>query len=157
MLYARYVPIQSLSKFSYYPQPHQYRYCHCNVRRHFQYGNTEKLQYRYCYCNTRCQFRYGNQENYSTGTVITTKDVSTGMVIHKITVLVLSLQRKMSFLVWYSRKLLYQYCHRDVRRQYRYGNPEYYSTGTVIETFKVNTGMVIPQNLSTHNDLLLYQ
>ncbi len=96
----RYVPIQSLSKFSYYPQCQQYRYCHCNVRRHFWYGNAEKLQYRYCYWDTRCQFRCGNQENYSTITVIATKDVSTGMVIHKITVPVLSLQRKTSFPVW---------------------------------------------------------
>jgi hypothetical protein len=38
-----------------------------------------------------------------------------------------------------------------------YGNPEYYSTGTVIEMFKVNTGMVIPKNLSTRNDIPLYQ
>ncbi len=35
-----------------------------------------------------------------TGTVIATKDVSTSMVIHKITVPVLSLQRKTSFPVW---------------------------------------------------------
>ncbi len=35
-----------------------------------------------------------------TGTVIATKDVSTGMVIHKITVPVLSLQHKTSFPVW---------------------------------------------------------
>ncbi len=58
------------------------------------------IQSLYCYRNTRCQFRYSNQENYSTGTVIATKDVSTGMVIHKITVPVLSLQRETSFLVW---------------------------------------------------------
>jgi hypothetical protein len=84
-----------------------------------------------------------------------TKDISTGMVIHKITVPVLSLQRKTSFPVWQSRKLQYQYCHRDVRRQYWYGNQEYYSTGTVIETFKVNSGMVIPKNPSTCNDISL--
>ncbi len=58
------------------------------------------IQSWYCYHDTRCQFRYGNQENYSTGTVIATKDVSTSMVIHKITVPVLSLQRKTSFPVW---------------------------------------------------------
>ncbi len=81
----------------------------------YRYGNAEKLQYQYCYCDTRCQFRYGNQENYSTGTVITTKDVSTGMVIHKITVPVL---------FWY-------------------GNPENYSTSTVIVMSDVSTGMAI--------------
>jgi hypothetical protein len=58
------------------------------------------IQSLYCYRDTRCQFWYGNQENYSTGSEITTKDVSTGMVIHKITVPVLSLQCKTSFPVW---------------------------------------------------------
>ncbi len=38
--------------------------------------------------------------NGNPGTVIATFDVSTGMVIHKITVLILSLQCKTSFLVW---------------------------------------------------------
>jgi hypothetical protein len=81
----RYVPIQSLSKFSYF-----YRYCN---------------------------------------------DASTGMVIHNITVPVLSLQCKKSFPVWKYRKLQYRYCHREVRRQYRYGNSEYHNTGTVIMMF----------------------
>ncbi len=40
--------------------------------------------------------------------------------------------------------------------KYGYGNLEYYSTGTVIEMFKVNTGMVIPKYLSTCNDISLY-
>ena len=89
----RYVPIQSLSKFSYYPQSH----------------------------------------------------------------LPVSLQRKTLFPVWQSRKLQYQYSHGDVRRQYRFGNPEYNSTGTVMKTFEVNTGMVIPKNLSTCKNIFLYQ
>jgi hypothetical protein len=40
-------------------------------------------EHRYCHHNVRCQFRYGNPDNSSTGTVIATKDVSTGMVIKK--------------------------------------------------------------------------
>ncbi len=40
-------------------------------------------EHRYCHHNVRCQFRYGNPDIYSTGTVIVTKDVSTGMVIKK--------------------------------------------------------------------------
>ena len=40
-------------------------------------------QHRYCRHNVRCQFWYGNPDNYSTGTVIATKDVSTSMVVKK--------------------------------------------------------------------------
>jgi hypothetical protein len=80
-------------------------------------------EHRYCHRNVRCQFRYGNPENYSTGTVIVTKDVSTSMVIKKnnststvivtsvvstgmaiqnMTVPVLSLRRLKSMPVWSS-------------------------------------------------------
>ena len=93
-------------------------------------------EHRYCHRDVRCQFRYGNPDNYSTGTVIATKDVSTGMVIKKnnststvivtsvvstgmairnMTVPVLSSIRLKSMPVWYH--------------------------------------MVIPNNLSTHNDI----
>jgi hypothetical protein len=40
-------------------------------------------------CNVRRHFRYGNAENYNTGIVISIQDVSSGMVIKKITVPVL--------------------------------------------------------------------
>jgi hypothetical protein len=40
-------------------------------------------EHRYCHHDVRCQFWYGNPDNYSTSTVIATKDVSTGIVIKK--------------------------------------------------------------------------